>query len=288
MAIELEERVFVGRYSLPTFGLLVHGPDGEPADADSNDVTATITDLLGNVVAADIPALHTDTGTYEIILTSAQTANVGWFDITWSFDLAATPQTYKSFFEVGWTNQAYEGLSVGFKGIIESVWVRFADLFDSPEGGPHLQVYYQTHFGRARLAQLLGIALGKLNTFAQPHMTYTLEEARHPFPYDQWGPLLDQALYIETIKHLMRSYVEIPAESGVPVAYLDRRDYLQRWQTILQMEMASFDEAMGVFKIAHMGLGRPRVLVSGGVYGNFGPTRIPHLNARPRFYARFY
>jgi hypothetical protein len=272
---------------MPTFALLVHKL-GELADADGNDVNVTVRDSLGATVTASRPALHTDVGTYEVILASTETATVGYFSLEWTFELEGVPQSYITWFEVGWTNQAYEALSVGFKGIIESVWVRFADLFDSPEGGPHLQVYYQTHFGRARLAQLLGIALGQLNTFAQPHMTYSLDEQRNKFPYDQWGPLLDQALYIETIKHLMRSYVEIPAESGIPVAYLDRRDYLQRWQTILNMELGSFDQGMGVFKIAHMGLGRPRVLVSGGVYGNFGPTRIPHLNARPRFYARFY
>lgn len=287
MSIELEERQFVSRYSVPTFGLLVHKA-GELADADGDEVTVTMHDALGEPVFSDRAALHTDTGSYEIILSSPDTANVGYFTLTWSFELDGVAQTYVTYVEVGWTTPEYDALSVGFKGIIESVWMRFADLFDSPEGGPHLQVYYQTHFGRARLAQLLNVALGKLNTFAQPHMTYTLDEARGPFPIAQWGPLLDQALYIETIKHLMRSYVEIPAESGVPVAYLDRRDYLQRWQTILQMEQGDFTDAMGVFKIAHMGLGRPRVLVAGGVYGNFGPTRIPHLNARPRFWARFY
>lgn len=287
MSIELEEKQFVGRYSVPTFVLLVH-KNGVLADADGNVVTVTVKDSLDNVVLSNQPVLHTDVGTYEYLLDSPHTATIGDYSITWTFHLDTVAQTSVTFFEVGWTSPEYDALSVAFRGVIESVWLRFADLFDSPDGGPHLQVYYQTHFGRSRLAQLLGIALGKLNTFAQPHTTYTLNETRGPFPIDQWGPLLEQALYIETIKHLMRSYVEIPSEAGVPTAFLDRRDYLQRWQSIHDMEVQDFKDGLGVFKIAHMGLGRPHVLVHGGVYGNFGPTRLPNLAARPRFWTRFY
>jgi hypothetical protein len=287
MSVELEERQFVSRYSIPTFVLSVHRLD-ELADADGNVVTVTMSDSLGNIVFLDAPALHTDTGIYEIVISSTYMAQVGNYTLTWDFDLDTVEQTYITPIEVGWTSPAYDALSVGFKGIIESVWARFADLFDSPDGGPHLQVYYQSHFGRGRLAQLLQIAVGKLNTTAQPHMTYTLDEQHGPFPYVQWGPLLEQGLYIETIKHLMRSYTEIPSESSVPVAFLDRRDYLQRWQSILQMEMSDYENAFGSFRIAHMGLGRPAVLVSGGIYGNWGPTRLPYAAGRPRFWSRFY
>ena len=63
---------------------------------------------------------------------------------------------------------------------------------------------------------------------AQPHMTYTLNEPGQ-FPHEQWGALLEFATYIETIKHLKRSYVEQPDWQGVTVARADRRDYLQRW-----------------------------------------------------------
>jgi hypothetical protein len=76
---------------------------------------------------------------------------------------------------------------------------------------------------------------------------------------------------------------------GVTVARQDRRDYMQRWREVLQMETEDATNALEVFKIAHMGLGRPKVLVSGGAYGNYGPTRLPHsAAARPRYYYRWY
>lgn len=287
MPIDLAEREYASRYSIPTFVLLVHKL-GVLADADAAVTVTMVNEEDDSVIFTARAATKTATGTYEVALTSAETGAVGFFKLTWSFVLDSVAQTFVSYIEVGFTTQDYDALSTGFKGIVESVWIRFADLFDSPEGGPHLQVYYQTHFGRGRLAQLLRIAVGKLNTVAQPHMTYTVDENAKPFPYDQWGSLLEQSLYIETIKHLMRSYVEIPADSGIPVALLDRRDYLDRWGRILDIEQQEYKDAFGNFKIAHMGLGRPRVLVSGGVYGNWGPTRLPNAAAQPRFSYRFY
>ena len=66
-------------------------------------------------------------------------------------------------------------LDAGMKCIVESVWVRFADMFDSPQGGPHLQVFFQTAFSRGRLAQLLQIALGKINLTMQPAFSFTTD-----------------------------------------------------------------------------------------------------------------
>jgi hypothetical protein len=201
----------------------------------------------------------------------------------WTYALAGVVQEYIAPIEVGLTSPAYEALGVGFRGIVESVVFRFGDLFDSPMGGPHLQVYFQTHFGRGRLAQLLQVAVGKLNTIAQPHQTYSLDES-NPFPFAKWGAILDQALFVQAIRHLIRSYVEQPSVEGVTVARMDRRDYMQRWQEVLTIEQDDLDQQLETFKIAHMGLGRPRVMVSGGLYGHWAPNMLPFRAARPRYF----
>jgi len=281
------DRRYVSMYRVEALGFHVLR-SGAATDADG-DVIATFQSLdesPGTLFTR--VATKTDTGVYEVTLSSAETSYPGIFTLLWNYWLDGIEQNYVGYVEVGQPSPTYDSLDIGFQGIIESTYIRFADLFDSPEGGPHLAVYFQSHFGRERMAQLLRIALGRLNTISQPRTTYTLDPDAQPFPYAQWGPLLEQALYIECVKHLIRSYTEQPDTMGVVVARLDRRDYMSRWQSVLSMEQKDFDSQLEVFKIAHMGLGRSRVLVSGGIYGSYGPTRIPGNPAQPRWWARFY
>lgn len=284
----LGDRTYASQYSNPALGLIIHKA-GEPGDADANQVDVVMASLDDQVIIFSRPAERTALGTYETLLSSAETSQPGIWKVTWSYDIDGTPQTFVALLEVGESSPAYDRLDDGFKGIVESAWIRFADLFDSPYGGPHLQVYFQARFGRGRMAQLLQIAVNRMNTISQPHMSYSLDPVANPFPYAQWGGLLDMLLYIETIKHLIRSYTEQPNAEGVTVARLDRRDYMQRWMEVLQMEEKDATSALEVFKIANMGLGRPKVLVSGGVYGSYGPVRLPYsAAARPRYYYRFF
>ena len=284
----LVDRRYVSRYSIETFGFEVK-VDGAPRDPDLGEVWVSVDAPQtppGNVVRR--LADRIDTGVYQITLSSVETSLPGIYQVTWLYEIDGVPQQYVGHLEIGEASAAYDGLGDGFKGVIESAYIRFADLFDSPYGGPHLQVYFQSQFNRGRMAQLLGIAVQRLNTVAQPRMTYSLDTERNPFPFEQWGGLLDQALYIECLKHLIRSYVEQPEATGVNVSRLDRRDYMNRWSSVLQSEQRDFDSALEIFKMAHMGLGRPRVLVSGGVFGSYGPTRLPGNPAQPRTWARYY
>ena len=283
----LSDRRYVSQYAVETLGLQVRRA-GVAADADGPVMVAFQSVDAHPGVVFTREATHPEAGVYEVTLSSVETSSPGLYTLTWTYALDGVDQIFVGYVEVGESSPTYDGLDLGFKGIVESAWIRFADLFDSPDGGPHLQVYFQSRFGRERMAQLLGIALGRLNTVAQPRTTYTLDPQAKPFPYAQWGPLLEQALYIECLKHLIRSYVEQPETLGVVVARLDRRDYMSRWETVLRMEERDFTAQMEHFKIAHMGLGRPRVLVSGGVYGSYGPTRLPGSPAQPRYWARFY
>lgn len=284
----LGERIYVSQYRTNTVGIVVHVA-GVPEDADGA-VNVTYETTANPPVAIFIrPADNVDTGVYEVTLSSVETSVPAIYRLRWDYEVGTVPQTYSHIIEVGEANAAYDSLDEGMAGIVEGVWNRFADMFDSPYGGPHLQVHFQTRFGRGRLAQLLGVALGRLNTIAQPHQTYSLDpDDGAPFPVGQWGALLGQSLYIETLKHLIRSYVEQPNDPGVTVARLDRRDYMNRWESVLRAEEADLKAQLDVFKIAHMGLGRGRVLVSGGAYGNYGPITQMSRAGRPRYPLLFH
>lgn len=270
--LDLVDRKYLSQFSTEQVGLVVANAGG-PLDPDANAVTvAMVSDLPGSAVVFSRPAERLDLGTYATTLTSADTDIPGPYSVVFTYLVGGVADRYSLSCQVGSSAPAYDSLPPGMKMIVESVWIRFADLYDAPYGGPHLQVYMQSHFGRNRVAQLLGQAIGRLNTISQPHQTYTLTKV---FPFANWGPLLVQALYVEVLKHLRRSYVEQPEVIlGTTVSRFDRRDYMSRWGEILAEETGDLKEMLDSFKIAHMGFGSPHVLVSGGAYGNYGPVAM--------------
>jgi len=225
------------------------------------------------------------------------------------------------------------------------------DGYDSEFGGPNVRSYFQSHFDRGRLAQLLYMRLQTINIQGQPVNSWSLTagnawtESNEPplpgssgtfgpgtsppsmppgtsppwppygtpsyantpgapgtvpatpeipsgpaFPYYQWSGLLISGLTIDVIKHLMRVYVEEPQVEGSTAARMSRRDYMQRWGEILRTEEEEYTQMLEVFKVRQMFALNPKVLVAGGVYGNWtGPTRLAgNAAARPRYFARFY
>lgn len=287
---EFTDRQYVSRYRGVTFGLQVMR-DGAAADADGTVTVALLVDDDSGTQVFSRAATHSGPGAYSVVLTSRETATPGPYVLVWDYLVASSSEEWRVWLEVGKTSPEYDVLTDDMQGLIESCWNRFSDLFDFSTEGPHLQSYVQGNFGRNRLAQLLRIACGRLNTISQPFQTYTIDgDGGASFPVAQWGSLLESALYVECLRHLMRSYVEQPdVQGGSGVSRLDRRDYLDRWGSVLQEEQAVLKDQLDTFKIANMGLGRARVLTSGGAYGRWGPTRAPlSVAARPRIMTRMY
>jgi hypothetical protein len=287
---DLRERQYISQYATDVLGLAIHRV-GVPANADG---AVTLTMLSEGETPAEVfsrAATNVGVGLYEVSMSSSESGEPGLYTLVWEYVIDGTAQEYRTYVEVGQANPAYDQLSPQMKDVVDSVWIRFADLFDSPLGGPNLQTYFQSHFGRGRIAQLLRIGVGRLNTVSQPFQTYTIDgDGGASFPVDRWGSLLETATYVEAVKHLIRSYVEQPMFMGSgAVSRLDRRDYMERWQSVLASEESMLGQQLQTFKIANMGLGRPRVLVSGGVFGRYGPTRVAgSIAARPRYWTRFY
>lgn len=284
------DRTWLSRYSALTLTMRVLDGFGQPKPADGA-VTVTLTpEFEGGPEPVVLPAVAAPgpdgVPVYQVTLGTAQTATPGPYLATWGYTLDGITRQDPQPLLVGEASPAYDALSEDMKTIVEQVWLRLADLFDSPMGGPHLQVYIQTHFGRNRIAQLLALALGRINTVRQPKQTFSLT---NPFPVEQWGALLSTALYIEVIKHLRRSYLEQPNPIGVNVARLDRTGYSAAWAAILADEEAQFTDMLDLFKIASMGLGSGRVLVAGGAYPRmYGGTigGLGHAAARGYFMSR--
>jgi hypothetical protein len=289
--INWDERQYLPQYGGYTASFTIY-IGGAPADPDGEAVTASWASQNNDqsvTLLRSQAAARTGTGVYEATLGSGDTAVPADYELQWAYAISGAGQVAASLFEVGAFSPSYNALPLAFQAVVEFVWMRFKDLFDSPQGGPNLSTYFQAHWSRGRVADLLGVALRKLNGISQPYMTYSFDGSGGPvFPLVQWGGILESFCYIECLHHLIRSYAEQPDFRGGEVARLDRRDYQERWSSVLQQEMADVKDQLDVFKIRHMGFGNPKVLISGGVYGRYAPTRIAgSVAARPRMWARW-
>ncbi len=141
------------------------------------------------------------------------------------------------------------------------IWSKFEDLFDSEEGGPWLQDVTKSTFKKEKMQQFIADGLFDINNQSPP-TNVGLEAFVVDGVANADSPLVVEGALIQVIRHLIRSYTEQPLPTGAQIAYEDRRDYLQRWQSVLQMEMELYTRRLALWKRAFLGLGGSRVLVS--------------------------
>jgi hypothetical protein len=147
--------------------------------------------------------------------------------------------------------------STDFDKMLDLTWLMFEDCFDSDLGGPYLKDVTLANFDRKKVAKLAPLALLTINV-KPPVQNFTIDN----FPYSDSSALFAKALEIEVFKHLMRSYVEQPAVQGSgAISYFDRRDYLQRWQTLYQIEMDEFKHWLALWKRGFYNFGSGSLLI---------------------------
>jgi len=162
---------------------------------------------------------------------------------------------------------------------LDLAWLKVEDGFDSIPGGPYLYDISRKNFSQQKSALLFPFALERINyTFPNPptpHFTLT------DFPWKDHHTLMAQAMTLEIIHHLIRSYVEVslPIGSG-NITLLDRSTYQNRWREIYGAEEEQFKKALRVFKRGYLQLGKARGLVD-SKQGRLVP--IPMRVRYPRF-----
>ena len=140
--------------------------------------------------------------------------------------------------------------------VADRVWKKINDLFDSSDGGPWMMDMTLNVFSPERIQDFIEEALFDINAytpptefeianFAQPVPKSLNSTAKKPNPN---LTVLVQGTLISVIRHLMRTYTEQPAATGGQVTYEDRRDYLQRWGTIYQIELEHYQHLVKLWK----------------------------------------
>lgn len=124
----------------------------------------------------------------------------------------------------------YDALDERGRHVVDLVCDMFGDLFDNDEFGPFIGEF--TNYSKDRVAQLMEPALGNLMLMVKMG---GLKWTPTTFPYGNGtaSSALQLSLTCEVIRHLIRSYVEIPDTGRVSAPDIVRRDYLNRWQGIL-------------------------------------------------------
>jgi len=161
---------------------------------------------------------------------------------------------------------------------LDLAWLKVEDGFDSMPGGPYLLDITRKNFSPEKSSLLFPFALNRINyTFPNPRTDFDLSS----FPWQSDHVLMAQALTMEIILHLIRSYVEVPNPTGSGnITYLDRTQYEQRWMEIYKTEEEQFQNALRVFKRQYLQLGKARGLVD-SKQGRLVP--IPMRVRYPRF-----
>lgn len=272
----------IARYSSHVLGIIIQGlQNGEVVsiNPDPNSITLTLDgqsdpntqyppgDLVINATETTGITRNAD-GTVTYFLQPAQITGFTFITATWSYTVQGSLFTYVDYYQVVDPMPVYESLNPTQQQAVEQTNWMIGDLYDSTEGGPHLMEEFQTKFGYERLAQLLLIANQRLNYISIPLTNFVIGNQIGQQLPDKWIGILQWAHYIEVLKHLVRSYTEQASiEGGPQVAFTNRRDYLQRWQSVLTSEEADFKHAARMFKRKQLNLGSGAYLVSGGIFG---------------------
>jgi hypothetical protein len=141
------------------------------------------------------------------------------------------------------------------------VWRKLEDCFDAEDEGPWLRDMTLNYFNERKMAEFIHEGLFELNE-RQPRTKLIIDYFfLGPGDPSTDLPLLASATFMAVMRHLMRSYTEQPDIQGAQVVYENRRDYLQRWQAVYQIEKEWFDRQLGYFKRRFMGLGTSKLLV---------------------------
>lgn len=156
--------------------------------------------------------------------------------------------------------------------VAEQVWLRLEDCFDSEVGGPWLRDMTLSWFEPSKIEQFVSEGLLLINMWPPitnvdlSYFTVDVPDGDPALPPGSTQPdpdriIVVQATLLATIKHLMRSYVEQPNPIGANIVWQSKRDYLERWGTIYQIENEWFKNILALWKRNFLNYGQGSLLI---------------------------
>ena len=271
------------QYAVEPVGIMTYS-QGVLTDPDNELVTLSIINADNGtvVVAPGTAATYESTGTYQYMLNSSQTSIQGNYNVTWNYTISGSPRIYVDQIVVTdqmpyWSNLGYDE-----RQIVTGIVHRLDKSFDSTAGGPYLQELQQSGFMMYEEVAMVmqDETIDYINFEFQPIFTPAYEiglNAQVPYPSTYYGVLASQT-YAHFLKHIARNYIEQPSPTGMNAAWMDRRDYYQRWWQLYLFDKEVADKQLRQMKRQYMVGSKRSLLVAGGL--------IPRMftnPARPHF-----
>ena len=271
------------QYAVEPVGIMTYS-QGVLTDPDNQLVTLSIinSDNGTVVVTPGTQATYESTGTYQYMLNANQTSIQGNYNVTWNYTISGSPRIYVDQIVITdqmpyWSNLGYDE-----RQIVTGIVHRLDKSFDSTAGGPYLQELQQSGFMMYEEVAMVmqDETIDYINFEFQPIFTPSYEiglNAQVPYPSTYYGVLASQT-YAHFLKHIARNYIEQPSPTGMNAAWMDRRDYYNRWWQLYLFDKEIADKQLRQMKRQFMVGSKRSLLVAGGL--------IPRMftnPARPHF-----
>jgi len=271
------------QYAVEPVGIMTY-VNGTLTDPDGKSVTLEIVNSDNGtvIVPSGTAATWESTGQFQYTLNSSQTALQGNYNVNWSYTINGSPRKYTDSIVITDQMPYWSSLSYEERQLATGIVHRLDKSFDSTAGGPYLQELNQSGFIMyEEVAMIMSTeAIDYINYEFQPVFVPAYEigaNAAVPFPSNWYGVLVSQT-YAHFLKHISRNYIEQPTPQGMNAAWMDRRDYYNRWWQLYLFDKEIADKQLRQMKRSFMVGSKRSLLVAGGL--------IPRMfvnPARPHF-----
>ena len=272
----------IPQYAAEPVGITTY-VSGTLSDPDNQYVWLNITNSdNGVVVLASGQATYESLGTYQYTLNSNQTSIQGNYTVIWNYSINGSPRKYQDNFVITDQMPYWSNLDTQTRQMVTNIVHRLDKSFDSTSGGPYLQELQQSGFMMYEEVAMVmqDETMDYINFEFQPIFSPAYEvgmNATVPFPTTYYVVLATQT-YAHFLKHIARNYIEQPTPNGMNAAWMDRRDYYNRWWQLYLFDKEVADKQLRQMKRQYMVGSKRSLLVAGGL--------IPRMftnPARPHF-----
>jgi len=273
----------IPQYSVEPVGIMTYS-NGTLTDPDNKEVYISVINSDNNIVIVPSGTLATyeSTGTYQYTFTSSQTAIQGNYTVSWLYYINSSQRIYSEQLVITDQMPYWSNLDSTTRQLVTGVVHRLDKSFDSTSGGPYLQELNQSGFMiYEEVAMIMSDeTMDYINFEFQPIFSPAYEiglNATVPYPTTYYGVLATQT-YAHFLKHIARNYIEQPTPVNMNSAWMDRKDYYQRWWQLYLFDKEVADKQLRQMKRQFMVGSKRSLLVAGGLIPRMftNPSR-PHF-----------